>query len=172
MLRSMLLDVAAQGAGRGEGGRNHAEEPFVLALRKLRQRFEGKAVSTREVMEIFAEDLPPSLRYEGKASLDWFLQGWINGTALPKLQLESVKFTPKGNATMVSGTILQKNGTEDLVTSVPLYAVVSGNASVFIGRVFADGTESSFHLSAPAGTRKILLDPKQTILTAPKSSYP
>jgi hypothetical protein len=168
MLRSMLLDVAAQGAGGGKHGRNNAEEPFVVALRKLRQRFEGKAVSTRELLEIFAEDLPPSLRYEGKASLDWFLHGWINGTALPKLQLESVKFTPRGNATMVSGTILQKNGSEDLVTSVPIYAVVSGNASVFIGRVFADGTESSFHLSAPAGTRKILLDPKQTILTAPK----
>jgi len=168
MLRSMLLDVAAQGAGRGTHGRNNAEEPFVLALRKLRQRFEGKAVSTSELLEIFAEDLPPSLRYEGKASLDWFLQGWINGTALPKLQLESVKFTPKGNATVVSGTILQKNASEDLVTSVPIYAVGSGKASVFIGRVFADGTESSFHLSAPAGTRKILLDPKQTILTAPK----
>src|SRR6266849_4310465 len=168
MLRSMLLDLAAQGPGRGKHGRNNAEEPFVLALRKLRQRFEGKAVSTRELLEIFAEDLPPALRYEGKASLDWFLQGWINGTALPKLQLESVKFTPRGNATMVSGTILQKNASEDLVTSVPIYAVVSGNASVFIGRVFADGTESSFHLSAPAGTRKILLDPKQTILTAPK----
>jgi len=168
MLRSMLLDLAAQGPGRGKHGRNNAEEPFVLALRKLRQRFEGKAVSTRELLEVFAEDLPPALRYEGKASLDWFLQGWINGTALPKLQLESVKFTPRGNATMVSGTILQKNASEDLVTSVPIYAVVSGNASVFIGRVFADGTESSFHLSAPAGTRKILLDPKQTILTAPK----
>lgn len=168
MLRSMLLDAAAQGPGKGKHGRNNAEEPFVLALRKLRQRFEGKAISTRELLEIFAEDLPPSLRYEGRASLDWFLQGWINGTALPKLQLESVKFTPRGNATMVSGTILQKNASEDLVTSVPIYAVVSGNASVLIGRVFADGTESSFHLSAPAGTRKILLDPKQTILTAPK----
>jgi hypothetical protein len=168
MLRSMLLDVAAQDPGRGKHSRNNAEEPFVLALRKLRQRFEGKAVSSSELLEIFAEDLPPSLRYEGKASLDWFLQGWINGTALPKLQLESVKFTPRGNATMVSGTILQKNASEDLVTSVPIYAVVSGTASVFIGRVFADGTESSFHLSAPAGTRKLLLDPKQTILTAPK----
>jgi peptidase M1-like protein len=168
MLRSMLLDVATERPSKTEHGHNSAEEPFVLALRKLRQRFEGKAISTSELLEIFAEGLPPSLRYEGKASLDWFLQGWINGTALPKLQLQSVKFTPKGNVSIVSGTVLQKDASEDLVTSVPLYAVVSGKASVFIGRVFADGTESSFHLSAPAGTHKILLDPKQTILTAPK----
>ena len=168
MLRSMLLDVDSEKSAKGEHGRNSAEEPFVLALRKVRQRFEGKAISTSELLEIFAENLPPTLRYEGKASLDWFLQGWINGTALPKLHLQSVKFTPKGNATLVSGTILQRDASEDLVTSVPIYAVVSGKASVFIGRIFADGTESSFHLSAPAGTHKILLDPKQTILTAPK----
>src|ERR1700730_3997964 len=75
MLRSMLQDVAAQGPDRGKHGRNNAEEPLVLALRKLRQRFEGKAISTSELLDIFAEDLPPSLRYEGTASLDRFLQG-------------------------------------------------------------------------------------------------
>jgi hypothetical protein len=168
MLRSMLLDVASEKPTKSEHGRNSAEEPFVLALRKVRQRFEGKAISTSELLEIFAENLPPTLRYEGKASLDWFLQGWINGTALPKLHLQSVKFTPKRNGSTVSGTLLQKDASEDLVTSVPLYAVVSGRAPVFIGRVFADGTESSFHLSVPSGTHKVLVDPKRTILTAPK----
>jgi hypothetical protein len=34
--------------------------------------------------------------------------------------------------------------------------------------VFADGAETSFHLSAPAGTHKLLLDPNGTILTSPK----
>ena len=168
MLRSMLQDAALEGAARNAQGGNNPDEPFVLSLRKLRQRYEGRAVTTRELLDIFAEDLPPSLRYEGKASLDWFLQGWINGTALPKLHLQSVKFTPKGNGTMVSGTILQKEAPEDLVTSVPIYAAIAGRAPVFVGRVFADGGESSFHVLAPVGTRKILLDPNQTILTSPK----
>jgi hypothetical protein len=39
---------------------------------------------------------------------------------------------------------------------------------VLIGRVFADGQESSFHLSAPPGISKIVLDPNETILTSPK----
>lgn len=69
---------------------------------------------------------------------------------------------------MVSGTILQKDAPQDLVTSVPIYGVVTGKQPVLLGRVFADGEESSFHLSAPAGTHKILLDPNDTILTAPK----
>jgi hypothetical protein len=167
MLRSMLQDAAAEAAKKDP---NHkvVEEPFVRSLRKVRERYEGKAISTRELLAVFAEDLPPSLRYEGKASLDWFLEGWVNGTSLPKLELQSVKFAPKANATIVTGVIHQKDAPEDLVTSVPIYAVGAGKAPTLLGRVFADGAETSFHLSAPVGTRKLLLDPNGTILTAPK----
>jgi len=69
---------------------------------------------------------------------------------------------------MVSGTILQKDAPQDLVTSVPVYAVMAGRQPVLLGRVFADGEESSFHLPAPAGTSKIVLDPNETILTSPR----
>jgi hypothetical protein len=167
MLRSML-DDAAEIDGRKDRGRKDAEEPFVRSLRKLRERYAGKAISTRELLDVLAEDLPPSLRYEGKASLDWFLEGWVNGTSLPLLELQGVKFAAKANSTFVTGVLRQKDAPDDLVTSVPVYAVVSGKAPLLIGRVFADGTETSFHLSAPPGTHKLLLDPNGTILTAPK----
>lgn len=165
MLRTMLNDgVAEQHGGKIQYG---PDEPFVRDVKKFRDRYEGQAITTRELLDVFAEDLPPALRYEGKSSLDWFLHGWINGTALPKLQLKNVKFAAKGNSTIVTGTILQKEAPADLVTSVPLYAE-SGRMSVLVGRVFADGQESTFRISAPAGTRKLLLDPQQTILTSPK----
>jgi hypothetical protein len=164
MLRTMLQDAASQG-GRQRGD---AEEPFVRALRKVRERYEGRSISTSELLDVFVEELPPALRYEGKSSLEWFLNGWINGTALPKLELRGVKFTPKGAGSVVSGTILQKDAPRDLVTSVPVYAVVVGKQPLLLGRVFADGEESSFHLAAPAGARKIVLDPNETILTTPK----
>ena len=164
MLRTMLKDAAAESAHKG----HESDEPFVAALLKIRRKYEGKSISTREMMSIFAEDLPPSLRYEGKSSLDWFLSGWINGTSLPKLELKSVKLVPKGSGLAVSGTILQKDAPQDLVTSVPVYGVLLGKQPVLLGRVFADGEETSFHLSAPAGTRKILLDPNETILAASK----
>ena len=63
---------------------------------------------------------------------------------------------------------MQKEAPEGLVTSVPVYAVNAGKQMVLLGRVFADGEESSFHVSAPAGTHKIVLDPYETILTHPK----
>ncbi len=167
MLRSMLLDAAGD-AGKKDVSHGIAEEPFVRSLRKIRERYEGKAISTRELLNVFAEDLRPSLRYEGKASLDWFLEDWINGTALPRLELQSVKFATKGNTTIVTGIIRQKDCPDDLVTSVPVYAIASGKSPVLAGRVFADGAESSFRLSVPPGTHKLLLDPNGTILTAPK----
>jgi hypothetical protein len=175
MLRSMLDDAAALESGKNGSRKNSndakgnvAEDPFARSLRKVRERYAGKAIGTRELLNVFAEDLPPSLRYEGKASLDWFLDGWVNGASLPKLELHGVKFVPKANATVVTGVIKQKEAPEDLVTSVPIYAVVSGKSPSLIGRVFADGPETSFHLSAPLGTHKLLLDPNGTILTSPK----
>lgn len=166
MLRSMLQDAAEESRRKNPSGK--VVDPFVQSLRKLRERYEGKTISTGELLDVLAEDLPPSLRYEGKASLDWFLEGWVNGTAMPRLELQGVQFSAQGNATIVTGVIRQKDAPEDLVTSVPLYAVVSGKAPVLAGRVFADGAESSFRISAPLGTHKLLVDPNGTILTSPK----
>jgi hypothetical protein len=64
--------------------------------------------------------------------------------------------------------IVQKDVPEDLVTAVPVYAATAGNGLVFLGEVLADGRETGFRLTAPSGARKIVLDPKQTILSAPK----
>lgn len=164
MLRTMMKDAATAGSRNAAG----TDEPFLTALRKVRERYEGKAISTRELLAVFAENLPPALRYEGKSSLDWFMDGWVNGTSLPKLEVKALKFLPKGAGVTVSGTILQEEAPQDLVTSVPVYAVTTGRQPVLLGRVFADGEESSFRLTAPPGTRKILLDPYGTILSSPK----
>jgi hypothetical protein len=165
MLRTMLDDAARQ-ENKSDGAAT--DELFVRALLKVRQRYEGGMISTRELLDVFAEELPPALRYEGKKSLNWFLDGWVNGTSLPTLELKGVKFSSRGPGSIVSATILQKNAPQDLVTSVPVYAVVGAKHLVLLGRVFADGEESSFRLSAPAGAHKLVLDPYDTVLTRPK----
>lgn len=167
MLRTMMKDAAEEKAERNGG--HGVDDPFMRSLRKVRERYEGKAITTRELLNVFAENLPPSLRYEGKTSLDWFMDSWINGTSLPRLELSGVKLTPKEKAILVTGIIRQKDTPEDFVTSVPVYAVVKGKAApTYVGRVFADSAETTFRLIAPLGTHKILLDPNETVLTAPK----
>ena len=69
---------------------------------------------------------------------------------------------------MITQKDAQNDVPDDLVTAVPVYATMEGNAQVFLGEVLADGPETPFHFVAPSGIRKIVLDPNQTILTAPK----
>ncbi len=166
MLRCMLRD--AEAASHSRNGRPDPEEPFFRALRRLRDRYAGKSVSTRDLVQVFEEDLPRPLWYERRRSLDWFFEGWINGTAMPHLEALGVKVVPREKDVLVSGTIIQKDAPHDLVTAVPVYAETRSHSQVLIGVVLADGAETPFRISAPAGTRKILLDPKQTVLTTLK----
>jgi hypothetical protein len=114
-------------------------------------------------LRVFEEELPPSLWYEGRKSLDWFYNGWINGTAIPRLELHDVKYVERDGSTRISGNIRQSEAPEDLVTLVPVYGTVGGK-SALLGQVFADGPETAFHLNAPLGTRKAVLDPNRTLL--------
>ena len=170
MLRTMLRDCEA--ASRSRKGRANpaanSEEPFFRGLRKIRERYAGKTISTQELMQVFDEELPRPLWYEKRPKLDWFLEGWIEGTAIPELEAREIRITEKVGVTTVTGVIVQKDVPDDLVTAVPVYATTTGNALVFLGEVLADGAETGFRLIAPSGIRKIVLDPKQTILSAPK----
>jgi hypothetical protein len=165
MLRFMMRDAErTSGEGvRGDGKAGQPDEPFVRVLRRVRERYQGKPITTRELLQAFEEELPPSLWYEHHKSLDWFYEGWVNGTTIPRVELHQVKYSDKPGATTITGVILQKEAPDNLVTSVPLYASVAGKM-VFLGRVFADGPETSFHFTASAGARKIVLDPEQTVL--------
>jgi aminopeptidase N len=163
MLRTMTRDAESKRTGHRASARENLDEPFLRALRKLRERYQGKAISTRDVLRVFEEELPPSLWYEGQKSLDWFYNGWINGTAIPRLELHDVKYVERDGSARISGTIRQSEAPEDLVTLVPVYGT-GGGKSVLLGQVFADGPETAFHLTAPAGTRKAVLDPYRTLL--------
>ena len=162
MLRHMLLDAESR-----EPARSSREEPFVRALRKIRERYAGKAITTRELFAVFEEELPRSLWYENHKSLDWFVQGWVEGVALPHFSAPSVKFVKKGAGTEVAGIIRQTDAPPDLVSAVPVYAVTASKP-LLLGTVLADGPETPFHFPVPAGTKKISLDAYQNLLTSPK----
>ncbi len=164
MLRSMLRDGERERMHSANLSDAQADAPFVRALGKIRERYQERAISTREFLQVFEEELPPSLRYEGRKSLDWFYEGWVNGTAVPHLELQSVKYAQKPGGSVVTGTVIQKDAPKELVTVVPVYAELAGK-NVLLGQVFADGPETSFRLAAPPGTRKVVLDPYQTVLT-------
>ena len=169
MLRFMLRDAERTSAGsvRGDGKAGQPDEPFVRVLREVRDRYQGKPITTRELLQAFENELPRSLWYEHHKSLDWFYEGWINGIAIPHFELHGVKYSDNPGSTTISGVIVQKDAPDDLVTPVPLYVSVAGKM-VLLGRVFADGPETAFRLTASLGARKVVLDPEQTLLSRPR----
>ncbi|HXE91727.1 MAG TPA: M1 family aminopeptidase [Terriglobales bacterium] len=158
MLRHLLRDPA--------GGRD-ADAVFFQVLRRLRERHQGRDLSTADLQQAFEEVVPPSLRIEGQASLDWFFEGWVRGTAVPRIELADVRFERRGAKSVAVGRLIQKDAPDQLITSVPVYAQPVRGAPVFLGRVFADGPETEFRLPVSAGVTRLLLDPHFTLLRRP-----
>jgi hypothetical protein len=168
MMRTMMRD-AQRKSSPGAAPERMEDEPFVRALRKLRKEYEDQSVSTAELVRVFESELPASLRYEGHKSLDWFYDGWINGSSIPTFTLQDVKFEDrgKGKTAIASGTIIQEQAPDSLVTSVPIYASLGGR-NIFLKRIFAEGEQTPFRMPVPAGTRKLVIDPEQTLLSRAK----
>lgn len=156
MLREFIRD--------GSGG---SDDSFFSILRGLQRDFAGKQMSTRDLQQAFERVLPKSLYYEGKPSLEWFFDGWVNGTAMPRYELSGVHIANKGGAFYATAKLSQKDAPDELVTAVPVYAELGKGNLHFVARVFADGPETSISLKVPAGTRKLVIDPHETILRAP-----
>ena len=128
MLRTMMRDAQSKGASGAIRSGKMEDEPFLRALRKFRKAYEDKAASTTDLIHVLESELPPSLWYEGQKSLGWFYEGWINGEAIPSFDLRNVKFSEKekSKSTIVTGTLIQEQAPDTLVTAVPVYASIGG----------------------------------------------
>jgi hypothetical protein len=176
MLHEMLLNPgSARGTGQSpaptqassaQAKADGPDDPFFRVLRKVRDKYEGKEITTRDLQQAFEEELPPSLWYEGHKSLDWFFDTWVNGMSVPKFELADVRLNSKTGKFVATGKIIEKDATEGLVTSMPVYAAGVGDNSL-LGRVWVDGPEVTFRFVVPPGTKKILLDPYHTVLQRP-----
>jgi hypothetical protein len=154
MLRTMLHEA-------GGGGSDAA---FFSALKALLAASPSHKISTLDLQRAFEHVMPASLRYEGKKSLDWFFDSWINGNSIPQFSLEGVHMSPAAGKLKVTGTILEDRAARDMVTAVPLYAVDVTGKSRFLAFVFADDAKTEFTVTAPASTKQILLDPEESLL--------
>ena len=166
MLRGIMQDADAKSRHHSAA---HSEavwdEPFTRALHHLRDNFAGKPITTADLIHALEQELPPSQRFEGRKSLAWFVENWIHGTAIPNIAVKDVKISEKAGVTSVTCKIEQKDAPETLVTSIPVYGML-GRQAIYLGRVFADGTETIAHLQGPPGIRKIALDVNHSVLTS------
>jgi len=171
MLRWMLRD-----ASRTPANPSGDDTVFLGLLRTLVEQYRGKEITNTNFEEAVEDVLPKSLWFENRKSLDWFFDGWVNGTAFPQLELSGAKVARTAKGATASGDIHQNSAPFDLVTSVPVYGletstpIVAGklpSQPIYLGRVFAEGAETRFSLPAPAAVEQLVLDPYHTVLTEP-----
>ena len=154
MLRTMLREAS--------GGKD--DRLFFSALKSLLAQSPNHKISTHDLELAFEKVMPASLAYEGQHNLDWFFDSWVNGTSVPHFALDGVRITPAGKKVRIRGTVRETHAANHMVTAIPVYAVNSQSRSSFLAFVFVDDPSTSFTLTAPAGTRNLLLDPGNTVL--------
>jgi hypothetical protein len=159
MLRGMFRD-ASRTSENPEG----SDELFLGVLRSIYNRYQGQDITNAQFESELEAVLPRSLWFENRRSLDWFFDGWVNGTVFPRFEIKDARFSTATGK--VSATVHQLDGPDDLVTSIPVYGM-AGESKVYLGRVFAEGQETRITLPVPAGVKRLELDPYQTVLTAP-----
>ena len=155
MLRTMLH----------EAGGGTSDAVFFSALKGLLAGAPNHKVSTLDLQRAFEQVMPASLGYEGKKSLAWFFDSWVNGNSIPQFSLQGVRMvSTAGGHVRISGVLVQNHGARDMVTAVPLYTVDAQGKTRFLAFVFADDPKTEFTLMAPAGAMQVLLDPEETVL--------
>ena len=94
MLRSMLRDSEA--ASRRSGRQTEPRGAFLPRPSQSPRALcrEGHQ-HPRADRSVFEEELPRPLWYDNRRKLDWFLDSWINGTAIPKLDARDIRISAK-----------------------------------------------------------------------------
>jgi len=153
MLRQMLRQPGAK----------NPDARFTTLLQTISTKYAGRAFSTSDFQKEVEAAMTPSMALEGSRSMEWFFEQWVRGTGIPHY---SVEFTAHRIDTgfLVKGKLFQTGVPRSFIAPVPVYASGPGGHSVYLGTVFAEGPETSFHFTTPDAPHKILIDAQTTLL--------
>ncbi len=147
--------------------RRMGDELFWQLLRDLSARYRFQTLSTEQFQRVAASHLarlPGGIGSYRAADpqLDIFFETWINGTGIPKLQLEW-KEVVKLPRRSVQGTIRQSEVPDDFMDVVPVeIRLQNGQRFVHWVRMTLDST--SFQITVPGPVADVQLDPEHAVL--------
>jgi hypothetical protein len=152
MLREML---------RQPGARN-PDERFATLLQTLVTKYAYRALSTDDLQHEVEAVMTPAMDLEGGRSMEWFFEQWVRGTGIPHYRVEfTAHHTEKDY--LIRGKLFQTGVPRSFITSVPLYSSGAGHGAL-LGTVVATGPETAFHFVVSVPPRKIVVDPRMTLL--------
>jgi Peptidase family M1 domain len=153
MLREMLRQPGAK----------DPDARFMALLRKLASKYAYRALSSADLQHEIESVMTPAMDLDGGRSMEWFFEDWVRGTGIPHYRVEfSVQHAEK--AFVVRGKLFQTGVPRSFLAPVPLYASTSSGHPALLGVVIAGGPETAFHFTSQTEPRKILIDPRTTLL--------
>lgn len=155
MLREMLRQPNASAESQ--------DARFVTLLHNLMKKYSAKALTTTQLQHEVEAVMTPKMDLEGGHSMEWFFEQYVRGAGIPRYKVEfTTRHTEKGF--QVRGKLLQSGVPHSFIAPVPLYASLGSGRTLLLGTVNTSGDETSFSFMVPTTPRKILVDPKLTLL--------
>jgi hypothetical protein len=164
MLRDYFDDFDSQGKPAQKNTKSDTGGRFQAALREFGRRYNRSTATTDDFRKVLEEFLPPTAKFEGARSLQWFFDEWVRGSSVPRIELKKVVISRRAAASIASFDLEQQECPDSLMTSVPIFAELDGGRRVFLQRVFADGHTSHFTLKVPPGILRLAADPEKKLL--------
>jgi hypothetical protein len=156
MLREMLRQPGVA-AGKDPDAR------FVALLRKLATKYAQRTLTTADLQKEVEAVMTPRMDLEGGHSMEWFFAEYVRGTGIPHYKVQfTARRTEKGF--QVRGKLLQSEVPSTFIAPVPIYASLGVGRSAYLGTVLATGEETSFTFASATEPRKLLIDPRMTLL--------
>ncbi len=160
MLREMLRQP---GTARGKD----PDARFAALLHTLVTKYAQNALTTTDLQREVEAVMTKGMDLEGGHSMEWFFAEYVRGTGIPHYKVEfTSRRTEKGF--QVRGKLLQSGVPEYFIAPVPIYASTGLGRTVYLGTVTAMGEETSFGFNSADEPRKLLIDPRMTLLCIPE----
>ncbi len=143
------------------------EARFIALLHTLISKYERAPLSTAQFQHEVEAAMTPKMDLEGGRSMEWFFDQYVRGTGIPHYKVEfTSRRTEKGF--QIRGKLLQSGVPRSFIAPVPLYMGAGQGRSVLLGTVFAAGEETPFTFTTQTEPRKLLIDPRMTLLCVPE----
>jgi hypothetical protein len=143
------------------------DEAFMAMMKDFATTYAGKNPSTMDFQQIVQKHATRNLKISKDATVDWFFDQWVRGTAIPKYAYKLDVAEAPGGKYRVTGTITQSEVPENFGVVLPLYVMFDKNAVGKLGETLIVGNMTkpiNVEISLPRKPKSVVINAMHDVL--------
>jgi hypothetical protein len=147
--------------------KDQKDRPFFNMLTEFAKRYQGKAASTEDFMDIAGEQFARTALAQrfGLTNLDWFFHQWVFEAKYPSYRLEYGIEDGAGGQSTMTLNVIQENAGPDWFMPLPVSIKFADNTEAQI-QVYAKGPQApALKVPLPKKVSSVELDPDYWIFS-------